>query len=204
MTRTIRRFGHSAVIAGASLVLMSSPGLLAQSALAATPPPIMEDCFGAPISTFVVPLFVPPGGAAFVGTSRADLIIGTDGPDRIFGDAGNDRICGGDGEDYIEGGRGDDLVHGEGHRREIHGGEGNDTVYGGLNPPGGFHEALYGEEGADYLIGGTGPDILVCATFPDLPQVGDFVDGGTGMGNGAPEDDSFLPSSGCDSAANIP
>lgn len=205
MTRTIRRFGRSALIAGASLMLVSSTGLLAPPVLAATPPPPLVDCFGYTIEFIVPPpLYVPSGGGAFVGTDRADVIIGTDGPDHIFGGGGGDRICGGDGQDYIEGGTGDDRIDGEGHTDEIHGGEDDDTIYGGPNPPGGFHEALYGEEGADQLFGETGPDALICATPPDLPQTGDHGSGGTGMGNGAPEDDYIVLGTSCDTQASIP
>ena len=130
MATTVRRFRHIAMVTGASLMLMTGPGVLAAQA---TPIPATPSRCVSPSA-----LVVPPGGADFVGTLGDDIIVGTPGPDRIFGDAGNDRICGGDGEDYIDGGGQNDTIYGEGHRDILLGDTGNDDIFGGPNPPAAF------------------------------------------------------------------
>jgi len=180
------------MVTGASLMLMTGPGVLAAQAtepIPATPPRCV-------LSSALV---VPPGGADFVGTLDDDVILGTSGPDRIFGSAGNDVICGGDGEDYIDGGGQNDTIYGEGHRDILLGDTGDDDIYGGPNPPGGVREILDGGSGRDELFGESGPDSLSCgADFPDE------ADGGTGMGNGAAERDLIVDVAACTVMINVP
>lgn len=111
---------------------------------------------------------------------------------------GDDTICGGEGQDYIDGGADDDKINGQGHTDFLHGNEGDDVIYGGPNPPGsGLVEVLIGEAGRDDLFGESGPDALWC-------DVDDDIDGGTGMGNGAPESDFTVSPALCNSTVNVP
>lgn len=172
-------------------------------------PALTAICTGGNVLTSTI-LFVPPGGADFVGTSGDDVIIGTNGVDRILAGDGDDTICGKNGDDDVNGEEGDDTIHGEGGTDDLQGAEGNDTIYGGPNPPAGDHELLKGGDGSDDLYGGAGPDILDCALLTANPNVPDHGDGGTGMSNGAPEDDRTTPDvlslapSNCTVTVNVP
>lgn len=172
-------------------------------------PVLTVTCTGRSVLTSTV-LFVPPGGADFFGTSGDDMIIGTDGADHIVAGGGHDTICGKDGADDINGEEGDDIIYGEGHTDHLQGGEGNDTIYGGPNPPAGDHELLHGGDGSDNLYGGAGPDTLDCVLFLRTPTFTDHGDGGTGMSNGAPENDRTVGDlttggpSNCDVTTNVP
>lgn len=183
----------SAIVAGASLVLITAGG----TALAGpTPPTPVTDCFGNPIRIGVV-LVVPAGGTPFFGTPGDDVIIGTNGWDRIYGLAGDDTICGGDAGDVIYGDGGNDDIHGEGGSDELFGGVGDDLIRGGTNTANyPYHEALYGDDGVDYLLGGPGPDTLLCGGASVSWDVGDIADGGTGTAGSLPEDD-YVASGDC-------
>ncbi len=201
-----RRRSRIATLAGATSVLLLTAAGMASPAFArppGSPPTLGVDCFGVRIDTWTV-LTVPAGGQAFVGTTGDDVIMGTSGPDRIFGNGGDDTICGRDGDDYILGDSDDDSIDGEGGRDEIHGGDGDDRIYGGPNPPdpARYHEALYGDDGSDVLFGENGPDALICGAHP----VGgyDYADGGTGMANGAPEDDYLSGPADCTTIVDVP
>jgi Ca2+-binding RTX toxin-like protein len=195
----------TALTAGITLLLIPGGAAFASPTPPGGPLQLATDCYGNTINSLTV-LYVPPGGAPFFGTAGDDVIIGTDGYDRIYGLAGNDTICGQGEDDVIYGDGGNDEIDGMLGNDIIHGGSGDDVIHGGANHLNGFHEFLYGDLGNDALFGDGGPDVLTCGLdfVAGSGDPLDSADGGTGMHNGDPEDDSLTVVNNCAVVVNVP
>lgn len=200
MFGTRHRLARTMLVVGA--VLLSTFVAATPAMATGEPLEVWTDCFGTPINRWTV-LGVPAGGADFHGTSGNDVIIGTDGSDRIYGGGGQDVICAGGGHDDVFGEDGNDDIMGEAGVDNLEGGDGNDAIYGGPTGDHSWYETLVGGDGIDVLYGQGGRDYMYCGEdWLSGWDVGDFADGGTGMGStGDPEDDWLV--GGCDTSTNF-
>lgn len=145
------------------------------------------------------------GGNDLVNADEGnDVVNGGDGHDNLRGDEGDDSLYGGNGDDYLRGGLGNDLIDGgagwdriafftaphgitvdlriQGSQQDT--GMGLDTLVGIEHASGTpYADAIYGNDGDNWLWGEGGDDTISAFGGNDLVEVGPgdlTADGGIG------------------------
>lgn len=144
------------------------------------------------------------GGDWLFGNGGDDCAFGDADQDRIFGNGGQDRMDGGDDRDLLFGNAGDDTMNGDDAIDLLFGNAGDDLIHGNkgetvtftlstspmvvlkvelgdLVAGGRDKDALFGDEGVDFLLGGGDDDTLQGDDCTDFMWANQGAD--TGQGN---------------------